>query len=271
MRRGDSADLDDTEAIVRGDHPDPFAFLGLHEADERMVVRAFLPEARSVTVLDVRSSRPLAALEKVHDAGLFAGSVDRHERFPYHLVVDWGGRRIELDDPYRFPPWLGEMDLHLLAEGTHLAAYEKLGAHVTELEGTQGIAFAVWAPNARRVSVVGDFNNWDGRRHAMRKHPGAGLWEIFVPGLRPGERYKYEIKTQDGAILPLKADPYAFAAERPPRTASIVYDLGRHRWQDGEWLAERQRRGDRAAPISIYEVHLGSWRRKPEDGNRYLG
>jgi 1,4-alpha-glucan branching enzyme len=269
IRRGHLTSRDDVRAIVAGDHPDPFAFLGPHEADERIVVRAFLPEARSVSVLDTASARPLAALEKVHEAGLFAGSVDRRERFPYHLVVDWGGRQVELDDPYRFPPWLGEIDLHLLAEGTHLSAYDKLGAHLTEMEGTQGVVFAVWAPNARRVSVVGDFNNWDGRRHPMRKHPGAGLWEIFIPGIRAGERYKYEIKSEHSALL-LKSDPFAFAAERPPRTASVVHDFSRHVWQDGAWLAERERRIDRAAPISIYEVHLGSWKRKPEEGNRYL-
>ena len=269
IRRGHLTSRDDAQAIVAGDHPDPFAFLGPHEADERIVVRAFLPEARSVSVLDTASDRTLASLEKVHEAGLFAGSVDRRQRFPYHLVVDWGGRRVELDDPYRFPPWLGEIDLHLFAEGTHLSAYDKLGAHLTEMEDTAGVAFAVWAPNARRVSVVGGFNNWDGRRHPMRKHPGAGLWEIFIPGVSAGERYKYEIKTERGSIL-LKSDPYAFAAEQPPRTASIVHDFGRHVWQDGAWLAERERRIDRAAPISIYEVHLGSWRRKPEEGNRYL-
>ena len=268
MRRGDRM-REEAQAVAAGDHPDPFAFLGPHEVGDRIVVRAFLPEARSVSVLDTASAETLASLEKVHEAGLFAGSVDRRRRFPYHLVVDWGGSRVELDDPYRFSPWLGEVDLHLLAEGTHLSAYDKLGAHVTEMEGTEGVAFAVWAPNARRVSVVGGFNNWDGRRHPMRKHPGAGLWEIFIPDLRAGERYKYEIKSESGAIL-LKADPYAFAAEKPPATSSIVHDFGRCAWQDSAWLAERERRNDRAAPISIYEVHLGSWRRKPEEGNRYL-
>ncbi len=267
--RGADKSREDVLAIVAGDHPDPFAYLGPHESGDRIVVRAFLPEARSVAVRDAGSAQNLASLERVHEAGLFAGSVDRRRRFPYHLVVDWGGRFVELDDPYRYPPWLGEIDLHLVAEGTHLSSYEKLGAHVTEMEGTQGVVFAVWAPNARRVSVVGGFNNWDGRRHPMRRHPGAGLWEIFIPGLRAGERYKYEIKTANGALL-LKADPYAFAAERPPATASIVHDFGDRPRQDDGWLAERARRIDRSAPISIYEVHLGSWKRKPEDGNRYL-
>ena len=268
MRRGDKSS-DEAQAIATGDHPDPFAFLGPHESGDRIVFRAFLPEARSVAVLDTGTAETVASLERVHEAGLFAGSVNRRRRFPYRLVVDWGGRCIELDDPYRYPPWLGELDRHLFAEGTHLSAYDKLGAHPLEMEGTQGVVFAVWAPNARRVSVVGEFNSWDGRRHPMRKHPGVGLWEIFIPGLRAGERYKYEIKAHQGAVL-LKADPFAFAAEKPPATASIVHDFGRHAWQDGAWLSERARRIDRAAPISIYEVHLGSWKRKPEDGNRYL-
>jgi 1,4-alpha-glucan branching enzyme len=270
MCRSDRAPAADVQAIVEGDHPDPFAFLGPHEANQHLVVRAFLPDARSVAVLDAASSQRLASLERVHEAGLFAGDIDRRDRFAYRLAVDWGGRMVELDDPYRFPPWLGQLDLHLLAEGTHLGAYEKLGAHVTELEGAGGVAFAVWAPNARRVSVVGDFNNWDGRRHAMRKHPGAGLWEIFIPGLAAGERYKYEIKAENGAVLPLKADPYALAAERPPNTASVVHDFGMPHWGDGAWMAERARRIERTAPISIYEAHLGSWRRRPEEGNRYL-
>ena len=235
-----------------------------------MVVRAFLPEARNVTVLDAKSSRPLASLQRIHDAGLFTGSVESARPFPYRLEVDWGGRRIELDDPYRFGPWLGELDLHLFGEGSHIESFNKLGAHVVTLEGTQGVVFAVWAPNARRVSVVGDFNNWNGRRHPMRFHPSVGVWELFIPGLRHGERYNYEIKARNRAMLPLKSDPYAFASERPPRTASVVHDFGDFRWADAEWMSLRQRRVDRAAPISIYEVHLGSWRRKPEEGNRYL-
>ncbi|MGH6988960.1 MAG: 1,4-alpha-glucan branching protein GlgB, partial [Stellaceae bacterium] len=144
------------------------------------------------------------------------------------------------------------------------------GAHVATIEDVAGVAFTVWAPNARRVSVVGDFNNWDGRRHPMRLHPGAGIWEIFIPGLSEGERYKYEIKGPDGAPLPLKADPFAFAAEHPPLTASIVAAPGDDPWQDGAWLDMRERRIARDAPVSIYEAHLGSWRRKPEEGNRYL-
>ncbi|WP_119419160.1 1,4-alpha-glucan branching protein GlgB [Desertibaculum subflavum] len=269
MHPASDASSHDVQAIVNGDHPDPFAFLGLHETEDGLVVRTFLPEAAGVTVLDAKTSRPVGALERVHDAGLFAGRIERKRRLPYRLRVNWGGREADVGDPYRFPPWLGEVDLHLFGEGTHLSAYDKLGAHPTNLDGTQGVAFVVWAPNAHRVSVIGDFNNWDGRRHPMRHHPGAGLWEIFIPDLKPGDRYKYEIKAPDGAIL-MKADPCAFAAEHPPQTASVVADLGSPEWRDAGWLAERERHVDRSAPVSIYEVHLGSWRRKPEEGNRYL-
>ena len=147
----------------------------------------------------------------------------------YRLRVDWHGAPVDLDDPYRFPPWLGELDVHLLAEGNHLEAYEKLGAHPATLERVEGVAFAVWAPNARRVSVVGEFNNWDGRRHPMRLRHDCGVWEIFIPALKAGERYKYEIKGPHGGVPHLKADPYAFQAERPPKTASIVYERQRIR------------------------------------------
>jgi 1,4-alpha-glucan branching enzyme len=270
MRQPGSTQFDDAAAIVRGDHPDPFGYLGLQPEDGGQVVRAFFPEARSATLLDAAAPGNGVPLDRVHEGGVFAGRVARKRRFAYRLRVDWDGNKVELDDPYRFPPWLGELDLHLLAEGTHLNAYDKLGAHVTTLEEVAGVAFTVWAPNARRVSVVGGFNNWDGRRHPMRLHPGAGIWEIFIPGIGEGERYKYEIKGPDGAVLPLKADPFARTAERPPRTASIVAARDGEAWQDDGWLLERERRIARNAPVSIYEVHLGSWRRKPGEGNRYL-
>jgi 1,4-alpha-glucan branching enzyme len=176
----------------------------------------------------------------------------------------------EIEDPYRFGPVLGDLDLHLLGEGTHYRNYEKLGAHLVTHQGVAGVHFAVWAPNARRVSVVGDFNRWDGRCHPMRLHPGIGVWEIFVPGLAEGTLYKLEIKARDGRILPLKADPYAFAMEPPPRTASRVVRHGAFSWSDGQWMGERQHRNSREAPISIYEVHLGSWRRRLEEGGRSL-
>ncbi len=167
---------------------------------------------------------------------------------------------------YRFPPYLGEIDIHLMAEGSHRRLYDKLGAHPVTFENTEGIAFAVWAPNARRVSVVGDFNGWDGRRNPMRLRVEAGVWELFIPGLERGTLYKFEVVSADGTRLPLKSDPLAFSAEVPPKTASRAVGLPRHDWDDGLWMTERGARQDRSAPISIYEVHLGSWRRGPDNG-----
>jgi 1,4-alpha-glucan branching enzyme len=169
-----------------------------------------------------------------------------------------------------FPDLIGETDRYLLAEGTHLAAYTKLGAHSLTLGGASGVGFAVWAPNASSVSVVGSFNAWDGRAHPMRFHPGCGVWELFVPGAAPGDLYKFELHSADGALLPLKADPYAQQAEHPPATASVVSEPSRHVWRDEGWMERRQSANGREAPISVYEVHLGSWRRNPGEGNRYL-
>ncbi len=261
----------DELAIVSGDHADPFGYLGVHRSGDGYVIRAFLPDAVSVQAIDPQGRRVLADLARVHPAGLFAGRLaDGAQPQAYRLLVDWHGDKVELEDPYRFPPWLGDLDVHLLAEGTHLEAYEKLGAHPATIEGVPGVAFAVWAPNASRVSVVGDFNAWDGRRHPMRVRHECGVWEIFIPGIGPGARYKYEIKAGDRTVLPLKADPYASYAERPPKTASVVHAAGAFAWGDAAWMAARGRSNDRAAPIAIYEVHLGSWRRKAEAGHRYL-
>ena len=261
------------QAVVNADHGDVFAVLGMHGGGPGggLVVRVLLPGAETVEVIDAASGQSRASLTRVHEAGFFAGAIPRRRKpFPYRLrVSDAGGTR-EIEDPYRFGQVLGETDLHLLGEGTHLQAHQRLGARPLELEGVAGVAFAVWAPAARRVSVVGDFNCWDGRRHMMRKHPGIGVWEIFVPGIGEGALYKYEIKAGDGQLLPLKSDPYAFATQHPPATASVVWHLGGHDWNDGAWLAQREQSSNRDRPISVYEVHLGSWRRVVEEGNRYL-
>jgi 1,4-alpha-glucan branching enzyme len=258
------------EAVVASRHGDPFAVLGMHDDGNGLVVRAMLPGAAAMAVLD-EAGAVAGNGELVDPRGLFvARIVGRTEWFRYRLRVNWGDAEQEFDDAYRFPPVLGDLDLHLLAEGTHLDSYRKLGAHFLMHDGVEGVAFAVWAPNARRVSVVGGFDAWDGRRLAMRKRDAGGFWEIFVPGIGPGEVYKYEIVGADGALLPLKADPYASQAEHPPRTASVVTAPDRFAWQDGEWLANRGRANNRASPISIYEVHLGSWRRNLAEGGRYL-
>ena len=261
-----------TAALIAGDHGDPFAFLGLHgpDANGRIVIRTFQPQAQGVVAIDARSGEPLVRLDRVHEAGVFVGVNQAGGRLPYRLRLEMADGDREIEDPYRFPAVLSDFDVHLLAEGMHKNVYEKLGAHVRLVEDVAGVAFAVWAPNARRVSVVGPFNDWDGRCHPMRFRHECGVWELFIPGLTPGALYKYEIKARSGEILALKADPYAFYAERPPATASIVYDVRGLRWGDGDWLARRRAAGAREAPISIYEVHLGSWRRRAEEGGRYL-
>jgi len=260
------------DALASGDHGDPFAVLGMHEAaDGRVVVRACLPGARSVAVVDAAGGRTVADLPRIHEAGIFAGPAgNRRRRFAYRLRIDWNGQTLEADDAYRFPPMIGDFDLHLLGEGNHLRAYEVMGAHPRTVDGVEGVAFAVWAPNARRVSVVGGFNGWDGRRHVMRLRHGSGIWEIFVPGIGPGEPYKFEIKARDGRLLPLKTDPYAFAAEVPPKTASVVAAERPFPWRDALWCGRRGETNALDAPIAAYEVHLGSWRRKSEEGDRFL-
>lgn len=254
--------MSDIEAIVRGRHGNPFAVLGMHAKGAGPVrVNAFIPPAAEVTVID-ETGAAVAALERVHPEGFFSGVVpNRTDPFSYRLRLSAGAQSWEIDDPYSFPPVLGELDDYLVAEGRHLELYHKLGAQPIQHEGVEGVVFCVWAPNARRVSVVGDFNAWDGRRHPMRKRIGAGLWELFLPGLKCGELYKYEIVGVHGEVLPLKADPLSLAQQAPPETASIVRGPVRHQWNDQDWLSVRSARQSRAAPISIYEVHLGSWRR----------
>ena len=264
------------EAIVRGEHDDPFAVLGPHRVTTNgrvgTAVRAFVPDARAVRLVGPDVPGAPHEMTRVHTEGLFEVVVSgRAAPFAYRLEVDGvDGTRSTVDDPYRFATTLGDYDRHLLAEGTHYEAHERLGAHLRVLDGVAGTVFAVWAPNARRVSVVGDFNGWDGRRHPMRLHPANGIWEVFAPGVGEGERYKYEIITRSGEPIALKADPYAFAFELDtPRTASVVTAL-EHQWNDGAWMAERSRRQGHATPIAIYEVHLGSWARAPEPGDRFL-
>ncbi|CAK0744989.1 1,4-alpha-glucan branching enzyme [Azospirillaceae bacterium] len=263
------------DALARADHGDPFSVLGLHQdaTGKSLSVRAFLPGASAVCLLDAQTGADIADLSLIHPDGFFYASLpsNRHSRFPYRLRIQFGDQTVIFDDAYSFPPILGELDVHLLAEGSHLRAFERLGAHQLTLEGVAGTAFAVWAPNARRVSVVGDFCAWDGRRLPMRHRHDCGVWEIFVPGIGPGACYKFEIRGADGVVQPLKADPVAFAAEHPPRTASVVAPTNRFVWTDKEWMEQQRHSANhREAPISIYEVHLGSWKRRAEENNRYL-
>jgi 1,4-alpha-glucan branching enzyme len=251
------------EAVVSGSHGDPFNVLGMHGgAGQPVTVRAFAPDAHAVEVIDSESGRAVAELPRLHEGGFFAGTISRRKnRFGYRLRLTSNDMVREVEDPYRFPPLLGELDVYLMAEGTHHRLYHRLGAHPTSVDGIDGTSFAVWAPNAKRVSVVGDFNGWDGRRHAMRRRHETGVWEIFIPGIGHGTIYKYEIVGLSGQLLPLKADPFAFEQELPPATGSKVHGIVAHDWADAEWMKERAACIDPSAPISIYEVHAGSWRR----------
>ncbi|MEM7641647.1 MAG: 1,4-alpha-glucan branching protein GlgB [Pseudomonadota bacterium] len=248
------------EAVVRGHLSDPFAVLGMHGKPPSITV--FAPDAGEVDVLDAKG-KALASMTRIHPEGVFHAVFPRRKPFPYRLRCRAGDHEWDRDDPYRLPPVLGDMDEYLLAEGRHEELWTRLGARPTTHEGIAGCAFAVWAPNARRVSVVGHFNAWDGRRHPMRRRLGGGLWELFIPDVTEGDLYKFEIVGVHGEVLPLKADPLARRMEPAPGTASIV-TAPKHDWRDAEWMA-RGRPDLRGEPVSIYEVHLGSWRRGEGD------
>jgi 1,4-alpha-glucan branching enzyme len=246
---------DEVRLVVRREHADPHHLLGAHPDRRGVVVRAYRPEAKRVRVL------PDGVEAELKDpAGLWEALLPGKELpLDYELEVSYpDGNTYTMRDPYAFLPTLGELDVHLAAEGRHEELYAKLGAHVREVDGVTGTAFAVWAPNARSVSVVGDFNSWDGRLHPMRSLGASGLWELFVPGCDEGAGYKFELRRGDGGVQQ-RADPVAFATEVPPRTASKVY-VPRHEWRDGDWLEERRATTPFDRPLSIYEVHLGSWR-----------
>jgi 1,4-alpha-glucan branching enzyme len=248
---------------------DPHAFRGAHPTDGGVVIRAVRPAAKQITVYV--KGKPAGELMPADTDGLFEGVI-KGAKLPleYQLEVDYGeqGGSFRIEDPYRFPPTLGDLDLHLVGEGRHEESYARLGAHVIEHEGVEGTAFAVWAPAAQSVSVVGDLNGWDGRLHPMRSLGSSGIWELFVPQVGAGTNYKFEITGPDGDRFH-KADPYALQAEHPPKTASIVH-RSEHVWRDDAWLEQRRAGAALDKPISIYEVHLGSWRLNPLEDNRSL-
>lgn len=257
---------DEVAAIAEARHGDPFAVLGPHVVESGLAIRAFVPHAVTLEARDAKGGL-IAALEKRHEDGVFEGlAKGLKSPLAYRLHAANAGGAWDLDDPYRFGPVLGQTDDYLLVEGTHRRLYERLGAHLMLHEGAEGVHFAVWAPNARRVSLVGDLNGWDGRRAQMRKRVDSGLWEIFVPGVGEGAVYKYEIIGQGGELLPLKADPFGFASELRPSTASVVARTDHFDWHDEVHLQARRAYDPRRAPISTYEVHLGSWRRRGDGG-----
>ncbi|MEM8730937.1 MAG: 1,4-alpha-glucan branching protein GlgB [Pseudomonadota bacterium] len=273
MKPNDLIDPDAAQALSAGHHPDPFSVLGLHTlSDGALVVRVLRPGVDGIELMDAESGKPVVSLSPVDSAdGVFVARVPRRrKRFAYKLQITRGDDNWSEHDAYGFGPMLGDLDEYLLAEGTHGHLWHALGAHCCTHEGVTGTHFAVWAPNAARASVVGDFNGWDGRRHVMRRRGATGIHEIFLPDLGDGTVYKYELLAEDRSLLPLKEDPVGFGSEVPPETASVVRDLTGYTWSDAGWLAARGSKQKVDQPISIYEVHLESWRRVPEEGGRSL-
>jgi 1,4-alpha-glucan branching enzyme len=270
-----TAPIDEVYRIIFTDHHDPFRVLGIHVIDQggvpAVTVRAFLPGAESAAVvsLEKKSRRVEYPMERIHEEGFFEAIIPgRTEVFPYQLKkITTAGTTELFHDSYSFMPTLTDFDIYLFNAGDHHRIYEKLGAHYAEVNGVGGVQFAVWAPSARSVSVIGNFNGWDRRRHAMRVLGSSGIWEIFIPGLLEGEIYKFQVKTQLGFVMD-KADPYGVEMETRPLTASKVNFLRGHEWQDGSWMEHRRSADHLALPMAVYEVHPGSWRRK--DGNRWL-
>src|ERR1700719_874681 len=240
---------DELNSFLSGTHSDPFRILGPHRMGDDLAIRAFRPDARKIDIVMNGSASAKATAdgshtieaEKIHRDGFFQATVPNATRdLDYHLrLTSWDGSESIVRDPYRFGPIMGEVDLHLFAEGQHWQIYEKFGAHLRTIGGDGGGYFAVWAPNAQRVSVVGDFNGWDGRVTPMRKLLGSGTWELFLPGVREGAHYKFEIRTQSGALL-LKSDPFAFFNQHGTSTSSLVYNLERYQWGDADWMAQRR-------------------------------
>ncbi|MEC4676874.1 MAG: 1,4-alpha-glucan branching protein GlgB, partial [Nitrospirota bacterium] len=265
---------DDIKRILKGCHSDPFYVLGMHVDGDgfagKLEIRAFLPEADKAWVVDENTGKEFL-MSRIRDQGFYILRLNRKDTFPYKLKIQTGDGDIsEFKDPYSFGRVLTDYDIYLIREGKHYNKYEKFGAHLMEIDGISGVHFAVWAPNAEAVSVIGDFNRWDNRRHPMRVIGSSGIWELFIPGAREGDLYKFEIKSRFNKYRAVKADPYGFYFEQRPKSASIVYDINKYSWNDDEWMTNRSKTNWFRRPVSIYEVHLGSWMRAPDDGDGFL-
>ena len=254
--------------IINSEVADPFSILGMHKiSNKELVVRLFNPNVKEA-VLTSKSLKQDIKLTKIHEHGLFEEVIPGKEVFEYDFILKYyEGGEYRTKDPYSFLPVLTEYDLHLFNEGNNHRVYEKMGSSVVKHGGVDGVHFAVWAPEAKRVSVVGSFNNWDGRVHQMRTLGASGVWEIFIPGLHEGDIYRFEIKTKNNNIM-LKSDPYAYYSEIRPANASVVYNVDKYKWNDSEWMNKRKQTNWLERPMSTYEVHLGSWMRKEE--NKFL-
>ncbi len=260
--------------IINFEHYDPFEVLGYHEisinGEKSGSISAFIPAAKGISVIEIQTGRE-TPMELIHPDGFYIYiNLSGPEFFPYELKIIYDNGYTQITrDPYSFLPVISEYDRHLFNEGSHQEAYEKLGAHIINIDGVNGVHFAVWAPNARAASVIGDFNGWDTRRHQMRVLGQSGIWEIFIPGISEGDIYKFAIKTKDGSVF-FKADPFAYYSELRPKTGSIVWNIGKFEWSDRDWLVKRDSGRNLDKPMTIYELHLGSWMRVPDENNRSL-
>lgn len=259
------------EKIINGESHDPFKVLGCHPVNKDgkriIIIRVYHPWAKEAFII---KDNQKIKMEKIKEGFFVLEFLEEKKVFPYKVfIIPYFGSPFEYDDPYRFLPVISDYDKHLFNEGNHKRIYEKLGAHLIEHQGVKGCHFALWAPNAKRVSVISDFNAWDGRIHQMRVLGSSGIWEIFIPGVIEGDKYKYEIKIKEGHLL-IKSDPYGFYTEKRPKTASIVYSLEGFKWEDEDYLKERANKNPIKEPISIYEVHLGSFMRVLEENNRFI-
>ncbi|GIW97642.1 MAG: 1,4-alpha-glucan branching enzyme GlgB [Pirellulaceae bacterium] len=259
--------------LVEGKLTDPATLLGPHricwEGREVASIRAYLPGSQRVWVIDDQH-RCLRPMRKIHPAGFYEAicPVESTRRYRFRIAKENGDIQ-EMQDPYNAPPLLSDFDLYLFGEGRHWRIYDKLGAHLREVDGVTGVNFAVWAPNAESVEVIGDFNGWDGSQHPMRKHIPSGVWELFIPDVQPGQKYKYRVRKWGGQVVD-KTDPYGFFSEVPPRTASVVTHLDNYQWQDAAWLEQRNSRDPLSSPMNVYEVHLGSWKRDPDGHHGWM-
>jgi len=259
--------MTDILQIVGASHADPHQILGMHEVtaggEEKLFVRAFVPDAQRISVLDPNTYEKWH-LEKIHADGFYEGEITGKSKwFRYMLEAEFdNSEQFAYHDPYSFPLVLTDFDMFLFGQGTHYEVAYKLGANITTVEGIEGVLFALWAPNAARCSVIGNFNNYDGRRHVMRLRQNSGIWELFVPDLKQYDRYKFEIKTRDGVLLQ-KSDPYAKFSELRPSTNSLIYDISKYKWEDDNWITGRNEHHPLNGPINIYEVNLGSWKKAP--------
>lgn len=259
------------DAIVEGNHGAPYDVLGIHKTgpEKGVVIRTFQPYARDVEIIDKETGQRIPC-ERIHKVGLFEAKFPDRTEFPYLLrMTDFNNHSWELDDPYRFPLQITDFDIYLFGEGTDYRTYKKMGARPMTIDGVKGVHFAVWAPNAIRVGIIGWFNRWDGRHHPMQQRGSTGIWELFLPALQVGDLYKFEIKGRNNFVT-TKSDPFAFASELRPRSASMVWDNDRYQWNDTQWMKQRPQTEWLSKPISVYEVHPGSWQRVPESNNRWL-